>query len=83
MNTEKKPLVPQHYFLSRGQLIVVIIISLIAGAVLREQLRPKVPGFEYQNGKIFAGCYKKETRVAIARCLDKAWETASDIGPNN
>lgn len=79
MSKNEKEIISKYVFLSRGELILIVVASIFAGGLLHEQLGPTVPGFEYQRGKIFKACYKKETRVAIARCLDKAWDSAANV----
>jgi len=79
MKDEQKPLVPFFFHLSRGEMIVSLLIAGIVGFVVRGYFEKHVPGFAYQEGLLFEVCYQGKTRVEIARCLDRAYESADEL----
>lgn len=58
------------------------LIAGVIGGVMRERhvYHKDIPGFRYQEGLLFQGCYEHKTRAAIGQCLDEAYESAWEAG---
>lgn len=77
---EKPPLIPYYFHISRGNLLVIIVVSAFIGAAIRAHVGTHVPGFRYKDGLLFEACYEYPTRAEIGRCLDETYEEAYELG---